>query len=169
MSAPVHADRFDLLPPERILSAFGARTGDGLALDELDQFAVALGERSTGPWSILPVLPGGEWLCAAIRAADDPNDWVEIAVSVRSWRDPDVEDERPLRFWQIEVALEVACWCDRNHNIHRVQEHVLEAGSPAGVGRACATVLPMIDTRLAQGLLPADGWRSQAGLPPRAS
>ncbi|MDQ1441659.1 MAG: hypothetical protein QOG97_1887, partial [Acidimicrobiaceae bacterium] len=64
-------------------------------------------------------------------------------------------------------TLDVACWCEPDHNIHRIQEVTFEVGSPAGLGQACASALSVLDGWIAEGLLPADSWRDRAGLPLR--
>jgi hypothetical protein len=157
---------FDELPFDQVLDASGDNR-EALGIGVLTSFASRLHERHLAGWYKTKVLPENtEWIGTTLGAYDGPSDWTEIDISVRSWRTQAAQG-RSQRLWRLWATLDVACWCEPDHNIHRIQEVTFEVGSPAGLDQACASALSVLDGWIAEGLLPADSWRDRAGLPLR--
>lgn len=150
---------------------FDAEAGESLGTDVLAELGAQLRERQDCLWGTTTVIPDEtHWIFTTIGAYDGSFDWTEIDISVRSWRSE--SSRRPgasQRLWTVWVALEVACFCEPDHNIHRIEEQHFEVGSPSGLERACGAALAVVDSWLERELIPADQWRERAGLPLRPS
>ncbi len=157
---------FAELPFTEVFASYGEDEA-ALGIPVLARFAEELSERQPSSWGTTTVVPADTaWIATTIGAYDEPSDWTEISVNIRSWssrRQP----SQAQRLWRIWVSLEVACWCAPNHNIHRLHEVTFEAGSPEGLRRSGDATLAVVDGWTGDGLLPADMWRRRAGLPLR--
>ena len=161
---------FAELPFAEIFDAQGEDDG-ALGVDVLASFAGMLHDREATDWSTGRVHPAEAiWAFTTIGSYDQPSDWTEVPVYVRSWATRVGKEPGPSqRLWRVWLSLEVACWCLPDHNIHRIHEVTLEAGAPEGLRRTCAAALMVVDGWLSEGLLPADMWRERAGLPLRGT
>ena len=150
---------------------FGAGTEDenALGLPALSAFNDRLQARQESRWTASDVRsPDPRWISTTLGAYDEGSDWVEIDISVRSWRTVSSRElSAGQRLWTLWLSLEVACWCVPDHNMHPLQELKFEAGSSDGLATARAAAISVVDGWMTDGLLPADQWRRRAGLPLR--
>jgi hypothetical protein len=65
----------------------------------------------------------------------------------------------------VNVAVEVACWCARDHNIHYVRESARPVADTAEVVEAFAAGVAMLTSVLNSGPFDPRPWRLDAGLP----
>jgi hypothetical protein len=134
----------------------------GLA-SELDNHPSAA-DRSTWHWypgrrEPSQPSPGGIRLLLvdlAITLYDTREDWLELALDI-AW-------VAPHRL-TVNAAVEVACWCPHNHNMHRVRTAQWQAVNSRELVEAFAAGTAMLTGVLAAGPFDPHPWRVQAGLP----
>lgn len=91
-----------------------------------------------------------------ITLYESRDDWLELTLDI-AWL-------APPRL-TVNAAVEVACWCPQDHNMHRVRTarwHSLNSHELAGAFAAGAA---MLEDVLAMGPFDPRPWRVQAGLP----
>lgn len=98
-------------------------------------------------------------LGAVVVGHQGGGDWTEFALDV--WRGVE-----PLRV--VTAAVEVACWCPEDHNMHAALEHEWTADNAEALVRAVEEALAALANWWRQST-DADDWRRRAGLPPRGS
>ena len=93
-----------------------------------------------------------------ITLYESRDDWLELTLDI-AWL-------APPRL-TVNAAVEVACWCPQDHNMHRVRTarwHSLNSHELAGAFAAGAA---MLEDVLAMGPFDPRPWRVQAGSPRR--
>jgi hypothetical protein len=94
-------------------------------------------------------------LWAAITLYNTRDDWLELSLSI-SWR-----DAGQLTAY---AAVEVACWCAENHNMHPVRDLDRDVDDDLDLGDAFAAGVKMLTTVLDEGPFEPQPWRQAAGL-----
>jgi hypothetical protein len=93
---------------------------------------------------------------AAITLYNTGVDWLELALDV-AW-------VAPPRL-TVNAAVEVACWCPQDHNIHRVRTGQWHAANSRELVAAFAAGTAMLIDSLTTGPFDPHPWRVQADLP----
>ncbi|MFF5084967.1 hypothetical protein ACFY36_48670 [Actinoplanes sp. NPDC000266] len=86
------------------------------------------------------------------------DDWLELALSVTGGEGGHLA---------VEAAVEVACWCDDDHNAHRVRDLSREVDDDYELADAFAAGAKMLTAVLTEGPFEPQPWRAAAGLPIR--
>jgi len=88
-------------------------------------------------------------------ATGDRSDWTELDLDFRwNW----------IGMREVTATLDVACFCDEDHNVHQVEELALLAASYGALSAQLERAVEQVHTWLAGPLEPAY-WRDRAGLP----
>jgi len=104
-------------------------------------------------------LGGGGFLLLldlAITLYSTGEDWLELALDV-GWLAP--------AMLTVSAAVEVACWCPQDHNMHPARTARWHAADSLQLVQAFATGTAMLMEVLDTGPFDPDSWRVQAGLP----
>lgn len=90
------------------------------------------------------------------------DDWLELTLDISWLAPPELT---------VNAAVEVACWCPQNHNMHQVRTARWHAVNGHELIEAFAAGTAMLVDVLATGPFDPRAWRAQAGLPdaPEAS
>lgn len=83
-------------------------------------------------------------------------DWLEFTLDI-SWAAP--------RTLVVNAAVEVACWCPQDHNMHQVRSGQWRADNSHELVDAFAAGTATLQEALASGPLEPSPWRLRAGLP----
>jgi hypothetical protein len=86
---------------------------------------------------------------------DTREDWLELTLDI-SWQVPPK--------LTVNAAVEVACWCPQNHNMHRVLSAQGHAANSHELVEAFAAGTAMLTGVLSAGPFDPHLWRVQAGL-----
>ena len=100
---------------------------------------------------------GGEYLLivdTTITLMSASADWLELALDL-AWR-PELT---------VTAAVEVACWCPQDHNMHQVREAHWQVASRHDLVDAFAAGTAMLTDVLDTGPSEPRAWRALAGLP----
>lgn len=84
------------------------------------------------------------------------DDWLELTLGI-AWQVPPK--------LTVDAAVEVACWCPQDHNMHRVRQAQCHAVNSHELTEAVAAGTAMLMDVLASGPSEPHPWRVQAGLP----
>ena len=108
--------------------------------------------------SMRPSVPS-ELLCpllfdTAIRLFDTGFDWLELTLNV-GWC-PELT---------VNAAVEVACWCSPDHNMHQVREEHWPVTNRHDLVEGFAATTAMLTDVLDSGPFDPSPWRVEAGLP----
>jgi hypothetical protein len=87
---------------------------------------------------------------------DTGDDWLELSLDV-AWLAP--------AELTVSAAVEVACWCLENHNMHQVRHGRWHVADSDELVEAFAAGTAMLIEVLASGPLQPHPWRVQGGLP----
>jgi hypothetical protein len=93
-------------------------------------------------------------LDTTITLSNRDSDWFELTLDV-SWC-PELT---------VNAAVEVACWCPQDHNMHRVRESRRPVANRDELVEAFAAGTAMLMQVLDSGLFDPRPWRTEAGLP----
>jgi hypothetical protein len=154
-----HVPLSEVLPHE-YLGAEGELRGLAAALDSHPSAAGRSAwhwypERREPPQS----LGGGGFLllvATAITVYNTGDDWLELTLDI-GWLAP------PLL--TVSAAVEVACWCPQDHNMHPVRTARWHAADSLQLVQAFATGTAMLTEVLDTGPFDPHPWRVQADLP----
>lgn len=95
-------------------------------------------------------------VCIRLDHAEYNQDWLELALDV-AWRAPTE--------LTVNAAVEVACWCPQDHNMHQVREAVWQVNSSRELVDGFAAGVAMLVEVLDSGPFSPSPWRVQLGLP----
>ncbi|WP_200211071.1 hypothetical protein [Micromonospora coerulea] len=95
-------------------------------------------------------------LSATVSVVDTGQDWLELSLQVA------IDTPSLL---EVAAAVEVACWCTNDHNMHAVERWEWLVGSGSALARSFDAAIQKITRWLATGPREPDAWRDQAGLP----
>jgi len=132
--------------------------------DEFDSHPVAT-DRGTWHWypehRTRPAhIPGQTFYLlivdTTITLYDTRDDWLELTLDI-AWRTPSM--------LTVNAAVEVACWCPQNHNMHQVRRAQWQAVNSLGLVEGFAAGTAWLTEVLAAGPFEPRTWRTQAGLP----
>jgi hypothetical protein len=84
------------------------------------------------------------------------DDWLELTLDI-AWRKPPQ--------LTVNAAVEVACWCPQDHNLHQVRATELLVASDHELIEAFAAGTAMLTDVLESGPFDPRPWRIRAGLP----
>ncbi|XVV10248.1 hypothetical protein ACQP2X_36160 [Actinoplanes sp. CA-131856] len=93
-----------------------------------------------------------------ITLYDTRDDWLELNLGVAR------REDRQLT---VEAAVEVACWCPDDHNLHQVRHRSWDVDDDFDLADAVAAGVKMLSAVLADGPFEPQPWRVAAGLPIR--
>jgi hypothetical protein len=91
-----------------------------------------------------------------ITLYDTRDDWLELTLDI-AWRAP--------QELCVNAAVEVACWCPKNHNMHQVRTARWHAVNSHELTEAFAAGIAVLLDVLAVGPFDPHPWRVQADLP----
>jgi hypothetical protein len=91
-----------------------------------------------------------------ITLYDTRDDWLELALDIAWLAPPKLT---------VNAAVEVACWCPQDHNMHQVRTARWHAINSHELVEAFAAGTAMLLDVLATGPFDPRHWRVQAGLP----
>ncbi|MGW9192342.1 hypothetical protein [Micromonospora chersina] len=95
-------------------------------------------------------------LSATVSLVNTGEDWLELSLLV-AFDTPSL--------LEVAAAVEVACWCVDDHNMHAVERREWVVGSGPALARSFAAAVHEISRWLATGPREPDPWRDGAGLP----
>lgn len=95
-------------------------------------------------------------LSATVSLVNTGEDWLELSLLV-AFDTPSL--------LEVAAAVEVACWCRDDHNMHVIERREWVVGSGPALARSFASALQEITRWLATGQREPDPWRDGAGLP----
>ncbi|NYF56519.1 hypothetical protein [Micromonospora purpureochromogenes] len=95
-------------------------------------------------------------LSATVSVVDTGQDWLELSLQV-AFDTPSL--------LEVAAAVEVACWCTNDHNMHAVERREWLVGSGPALARSFDAAIHKITRWLATGPSEPDPWRDRAGLP----
>jgi hypothetical protein len=130
--------------------------------NELDRHPVAAGHTR---WHWYPdrteppqAKPGTYLLLvdATITLYTTADDWLELSLDI-AWLAP--------AELTVNAAVEVACWCSENHNMHQVRRGRWHVADSQELVEAFAAGTAILTEVLASGPLEPHTWRIRAGLP----
>jgi hypothetical protein len=105
-----------------------------------------------------PAMPTGRGyhllVDTTITLFNQGHDWLELTLDV-AWR-PELT---------VNAAVEVACWCPTDHNMHQVRESRWPATGTEELAEAFAAGITMLTGVLDSGPFDPRPWRLDAGLP----
>jgi hypothetical protein len=84
------------------------------------------------------------------------DDWLELTLDIAWIKPPKLT---------VNAAVEVACWCPRDHNMHQVREASWPVADSHELVEAFAAGTAMLVDVLGSGPFEPRPWRLQAGLP----
>jgi hypothetical protein len=84
------------------------------------------------------------------------DDWLELTLDIAWLAPPKLT---------VHAAVEVACWCPQDHNMHQVRKAQWHVGNSHELVEAFATGTAMLMDVLASGPFEPHPWRARAGLP----
>jgi hypothetical protein len=102
---------------------------------------------------------GGVYLLlvdTAITLYDTRADWLELTLDI-AWS--------PAARLTVDATVGVACWCPRDHNMHRVRRAQRQVATSSEMVAAFAAGTAMLVDVLGSGPFEPHPWRIQAGLP----
>jgi hypothetical protein len=91
-----------------------------------------------------------------IMLYDTRDDWLELTLGIAWMAPPKLT---------VNAAVEVACWCPQDHNMHQVRAAQWHAVNSRELVEAFAAGTAMLVDVLATGPFDPLPWRAQAGLP----
>ncbi|MEU5789562.1 hypothetical protein ABZ754_17750 [Micromonospora purpureochromogenes] len=95
-------------------------------------------------------------LDTAVTVHDAGVDWLELTLDI-AWS--------PASNLVVSAAVEVACWCAQDHNMHPVREAQWEVATAGELVEAFAAAAATVRGWLSTGPHDPYTWRRQAGLP----
>jgi len=93
---------------------------------------------------------------ATIMLYSTRDDWLELTLDI-AWAGPSK--------LTVNAAVEVACWCRQDHNMHQVRQSQWHPANSRELVEAFAAAAAMLADVLATGPFDPRPWRIQAGLP----
>jgi hypothetical protein len=93
---------------------------------------------------------------ATITLYNTRDDWLELTLGIAWLAPPKLT---------VDAALEVACWCPQDHNMHQVRQAQWHAADSRDLVEAFAAGTAMLMDVLASGPFEPHPWRVQVGLP----
>ena len=84
------------------------------------------------------------------------DDWLELTLDI-AWL--------AASTLAVSAAIEVACWCSKNHNMHQVRQGRWHVANTYELTEAFAAGVAMLMAVLVSGPMEPHPWRVQAGLP----
>jgi hypothetical protein len=102
---------------------------------------------------------GGLYLLLAdttITLFDTRDDWLELTLDI-AWTAPSK--------LTVNAAVEVACWCPQDHNVHQVRATRWHPANSRELVKAFAAATAMLADVLATGPFDPHSWRALADLP----
>jgi hypothetical protein len=93
-------------------------------------------------------------LDAVITLMSTGYDWLDLTLDL-AWT-PELS---------VNAAVEVACWCQPDHNMHQVRDAQWPVASVEGLVEGFAAAIAMLTDVLDSGPFDPSPWRDRAGLP----
>ncbi|GIF72490.1 hypothetical protein [Asanoa siamensis] len=95
-------------------------------------------------------------LAATITLVDSRDDGLALTLVVA--------DDGPTRL-EVAAAVEVDCWCVKNHGLHQVERHEWLVGTPDALADGFVAAVRQVTRWLASAPRDTAPWRERAGLP----